>query len=858
MEVFRDWFKQVTEYEPRPWQIRLADDKVMRSRVIRIPTGMGKTLGVLAAWTYHRVKCRNPSWPRRLVWCLPMRVLTEQTVAEARVFLEKTGVASDVKVHMLMGGHDAGDWHLFPEREAVIVGTQDMLLSRALNRGYASGRARWPMEFGLLSQDTLWVLDEIQLMDVGLATAAQLQAYRDDDAGKHLRPVHTWWMSATLQTNWLQSVDTSSHLASWTQAPVKVDLKEREQAPCAVSKGLATSSIEAKDTPTFAEKILAAHPPGEFTLVVCNTVERACDTYRSLLKLGRTQENMKLVHSRFRPADRASWRDEFLSRETCPEDQDMIIVATQVVEAGVDISARVLISELAPWPSLVQRFGRCARHSGSGRVLVINRGFADEKDALPYSPGELSSSWEHLIEMEDAGINALDQMEEGLPGEALKALYPYSPAHLLLRREYEELFDTTPDLTGADLDVGRFIRSGDELDCYVSWESWDREVVPDNSFQPQRDALCPVPVHRARNWLKKGRDRLRPQVFDYVENRWQPCAPERIRPGMIVLVQAAGGGYDLTLGFTGDAPRKKDPPVPIIPPRVPAPDTLADKAQDREDLSIMQVYQHISAHNDEVAQAVAQIAAACSPQHESILHLAARLHDWGKVHPAFRGCIHSDDAPNRPDLAKAPKGAWLKGNQLYPMGDREPRRPGFRHELASVLAMFELLARRNQQHEALLGPLEEAFDAGAMNPERVETSTDSPIAEELAALDANQFNLVCHLVASHHGKLRASWHACPHDQEYPVHDDSGFPVRGVRQGDPLPALPLPTRTGEEAVVPSLELHLAPVSMGLNPRYGASWRERSLSLQAQLGPAALAFLEALLRAADIRVSRGETT
>ena len=37
------------------------------------------------------------------------------------------------------------------------------------------------MEFGLLNQDCLWTLDEIQLMDVGLATTAQLQAFRRDD-----------------------------------------------------------------------------------------------------------------------------------------------------------------------------------------------------------------------------------------------------------------------------------------------------------------------------------------------------------------------------------------------------------------------------------------------------------------------------------------------------------------------------------------------------------------------------------------------------------------------------------------------------------------------------------------------------
>jgi CRISPR-associated endonuclease/helicase Cas3 len=69
-------------------------------------------------------------------------------------------------------------------RPAIIIGTQDMLLSRALNRGYASARARRPMEFGQLNHHALWVMDEVQIMDVGLATSAQLQAFRDEDHGK--------------------------------------------------------------------------------------------------------------------------------------------------------------------------------------------------------------------------------------------------------------------------------------------------------------------------------------------------------------------------------------------------------------------------------------------------------------------------------------------------------------------------------------------------------------------------------------------------------------------------------------------------------------------------------------------------
>ena len=62
----------------------------------------------------------------------------------ARAGVEDAGRPAP-EVHVAMGGEDAGEWFLYPERPAIIIGTQDMLLSRALNRGYASARAggRW-------------------------------------------------------------------------------------------------------------------------------------------------------------------------------------------------------------------------------------------------------------------------------------------------------------------------------------------------------------------------------------------------------------------------------------------------------------------------------------------------------------------------------------------------------------------------------------------------------------------------------------------------------------------------------------------------------------------------------------------
>jgi len=189
---YEELFRKTTGHaQAHAWQTGLADDSVCRSRFVRIPTGFGKTQGVLAAWLWNRVVQNDDNWPRRLVWCLPMRVLVEQTEAETRKVLEQLGVlwasgdhTGKVGVHLLMGGIDSGDWHLYPDECAVLIGTQDMLLSRALNRGYGAARARWPMDFGLLNQDSLWVMDEVQLMDVGLATSGQLQSFRDEDWGK--------------------------------------------------------------------------------------------------------------------------------------------------------------------------------------------------------------------------------------------------------------------------------------------------------------------------------------------------------------------------------------------------------------------------------------------------------------------------------------------------------------------------------------------------------------------------------------------------------------------------------------------------------------------------------------------------
>jgi CRISPR-associated endonuclease/helicase Cas3 len=72
----------------------------------------------------------------------------------------------------------------------------------------------------------------------------------------------------------------------------------------------------------------------------------------------------------------------------------------------------------------------------------------------------------------------------------------------------------------------------------------------------------------------------------------------------------------------------------------------------------------------------------------------------------------------------------------------------------------------------------------------------------------------------------------------------------VRDGDALPAISL---DGVSAL-PELTLTLAPAAIGLSSLTGRSWRDRTAELLRTHGPGALAYLEALLIAADRRASR----
>lgn len=317
--------------------------------------------------------------PRGLVYCLLMRTLVNQTATRAETGLENLRMSEKVGLVTLMGGEPRNQWYLHPEKPTIIVGTQDMLLSRALNHVYGSSPFMWLVEYGLLNNDCLWIMDEVQLMENGQPTSTQLAGLRNKV--QTFGPAHSIWMSTTVSHRQLSTID---HRAIPANRVLELDKDDLNSPGLArrYNANKSVSEIAANLVPEYARHIAAQHVPGTLILAIVNTVERAQSIYKELANPGRTalKANKILIQSHFRETERNN-KQNAVTANIDPNGPGLVAVATQAVEAGVDLSARTRITELAPWTAMVQHFGRCNRQGEYPEASII---WMDPQYPAPY------------------------------------------------------------------------------------------------------------------------------------------------------------------------------------------------------------------------------------------------------------------------------------------------------------------------------------------------------------------------------------------------------------------------------------------------------------------------------------------
>ncbi len=803
---------------------------------------------------------------------------------------------------VLMGGEDIdpaiGDWDLYPEKPAIVVGTQDMLLSRALNRGYAMSRYRWPRHFGLLNNDCLWVCDEIQLMGPGVATASQLEAFRiDGEREAKLRGLGsyfssnpaTWYASATSSTDLLNTrewrdtsrpggfvfslsgderADTQSVIGRRRHALKRLELQRNRnfgdgQPPVEVVDDIVrchaamVAALRKHEAPTAVPRR---------SLVICNTVDRAVAVFESLQARRDAGEltdvDLALLHSRFRPKDRQAQADRLKPEQPGEHADGQIVVSTQVIEAGVDLSSGILWTEAAPLSSIVQRLGRLNRtgefgangkadHGWTPTAIVVgielenpgsrenaeDRKKREEKNRrrhLPYDPKSCDDAWNAMLRLQgDASPAALESIRDAIAASIVRS--PYS----LQRHELLDFFDTDSNLSLGYTDVSPFVRGlDDDTDVYVLWREWEGDD-PNEHFDSDigPDELCAVPIGRLtgkergfanwhQGWLWLGKRRGK-------QGGWVRAADKGIQPGATLLLPTSAGGYDEDRGWTG---KDKDQPEDLYQP--------AERPSDEDQLSwLNHGWRSIADHGKDVRDELCAILSALPDGFLSAVETefclkAALWHDLGKNHGKWKNAaveaLRSAGIPvplNQLALAKfslydSPQlrdehGNLLTGNELRRAIYRLKKRfrPGMAHEVASALAL-------RQRHIEIAGHL------------RSMKTRDEYLTQLLAE----------YLVMSHHGQVRKVLRdEIPKTASDPKNRDT---VRGVSQGDPLEDV---TVDGETLGCQALSVDCR-VMGRCNVNDYESYTRGVLRLLDHYGPFRLAYLEALIRAADGRASR----
>jgi CRISPR-associated endonuclease/helicase Cas3 len=385
--------------QPYPWQREafalLCAGKVPAS--VRAPTAAGKT-ALMVCWLaalieQARASGGDPgriSLPRRYVVVVNRRVLVDAAsdlalglaqaleqpaLADLRGALAalsmtgRAGTGEPLTVSTLRGQRaDACDWATDPSRPAIIAATPDMAGSRLLFGGYGLGRSRRATHAGLLGVDTLLVHDEAHLAPALTALLRRIETLAAPGAARIGRPA-------------LSVIEMSATPRDLSGGDRPVVLADPAQDSVLAQRLRAVKRLYRQDGAGVAELVkqaAAAVRAGQAVLVALNSPEDAAKAAAALCKAGIDGERVACLTGTLRGLERDRLAaSPVLARLAGDGRRDesgggAVLVATAAGEVGMDLDADVLLCDAVTLDRLVQRAGRCNRRGlGQGRIVVF-------------------------------------------------------------------------------------------------------------------------------------------------------------------------------------------------------------------------------------------------------------------------------------------------------------------------------------------------------------------------------------------------------------------------------------------------------------------------------------------------------
>jgi CRISPR-associated endonuclease/helicase Cas3 len=576
--------KQAKSFQPYPFQIRVF--KLLmngRSVILQAPTGSGKTRAALMPFQQNLGQ-RGDALPFTCRYAVPLRVLANQFFAENAALAEQMDLAAPTKLVERYRQLEAeavavqtGEQPDDPQFESVLTFcTIDQLLASFLAVPYGLGPNRANINVAGIAGSYL-VLDEFHLypllnegQNVFGARTTTLTMLRLLKSTRTPFILMTATFSSALLTQLADLLDAEI---------VQVSEQEYQQ----IAQGRARTFWRA-DGPMDAARILAEHQQREgnkATLVVCNTVARAQRLYLQLRQVRASGTRVILLHSRFSKEDRrrlsaeveqalgeAMWQDGVY------RGPDIIVIATQVVEVGLNISVHTLHTEVAPANSIIQRAGRCARFPRQqGQVIVYPLPPRDDEEpasTLPYRKDLCEATWETLKDFHGDRVGfaeeqqLIDRVHESEDRDLLRRFQQYENEirRLLFKSYTTNDCGVTSQLIRDVSQVHILIHSNPESITETPWR-WESFSIHPGSLASERrwSAL----QERARNadleWMCRKAEPLEeaqqePDGADGIDNRqktvyrWEPVSSSAVAAqSLLIALPPQLARYDGELGF---------------------------------------------------------------------------------------------------------------------------------------------------------------------------------------------------------------------------------------------------------------------------------------------------------------------
>ncbi len=341
--------------------------------ILQAPTGSGKTRAALYPFLVaqdYQSGLHN-RFPHKCIYSVPMRVLAKQFRIEYEKAVLRYNRRYGLNISIAI---QTGDQPRDPLLASDLVfATIDQTLSSFLLAPYSLSRGKANLNAAAVIGSYL-VFDEFHLYDPISTLPTTLHML------KMLQGITPFiLMTATFSTDMLGAL---AELLGARVVPNTDAERDELRTLKSQQKTRRYHMIADPAQSLSARSVFEVHE--KRSLVICNTVDRARQIHQELVTATRnTDTDVMLLHSRFLREDRDQIEDSI--REAFgkgdPRDSSLIVVSTQAIEVGVDITCTRLHTELAPANAILQRAGRCARYPGDeGDVFVYQYVAGDNPD----------------------------------------------------------------------------------------------------------------------------------------------------------------------------------------------------------------------------------------------------------------------------------------------------------------------------------------------------------------------------------------------------------------------------------------------------------------------------------------------